>query len=348
MGAEPFRGALIGCGFFARNHMHGWREVEGAEIVAVCDLDAGKAAAMAEAFGIVHVYTDAAAMLREQKLDFVDVATTAGSHRDLVCLTLGHGVATICQKPFAETMADAEAMVAAAEQAGRPLLIHENFRWERPLLELHRRLRAGIVGEPRFAQISFRHAYDNYKNQPYLAEIERFAIMDVGLHLFDVARWLMGEATSLFCRTQQLNPIIRGEDSFVASLRHEGGSVSTVDCSFFSHLDPDPFPQTVIRLEGTRGTLELTRDYKLVVQHPGRHEIVDVDPPVPSWGARPWHCVQDSVVAIERHWVDVLRGRTSSQPSGQDNLKTLRLALAAYASAADDRVIDLTSWEVPA
>lgn len=343
---SELRGALIGCGFFARNQMHGWRDVEGARIVAVCDLDSDKAARMAADFDVAGIYTDAAAMLAEQELDFVDIATTAASHRQLACMTLEHGLPTICQKPFAETMADAKAMVDAANRAGKPLMVHENFRWERPLLELHRRLQDGLIGERRFAQISFRHAYDNYKNQPYLAEIERFAIMDVGLHLFDVARWLMGEVTSLFCRTQRLNPIVRGEDSFTASLRHENGAVSAVDCSFFSHLDPDPFPQTVIRLEGSQGTLELTRDYKLIVQHPGRHEVVDVEPATPAWGAPPWHCVQDSVIAIQRHWVEVLRRGIEPRPSGLDNLKTLTLAFAAYESAARDQAIDLSTFVV--
>jgi predicted dehydrogenase len=339
--SERFRGALVGCGFFARNHMHGWQGVDGAEIVAVCDLDAEKARRMAEDFGVPRHYTDMAAMLAAERLDFVDVATTAPSHRPLVCLALDNGIAAICQKPFAETYEDAEAMVRAAERAGRPLLVHENFRWERPFLELAKRLRAGEIGRPFFGHLSFRHGYDNYRNQPYLAEIDRFAIMDVGLHLFDLARWLLGDVASIHCRTQRYNPRVKGEDAFTASLRHENGAVCVVDCSFFTKLEPEPFPQTAARIEGENGTLELTRDYRLLVHHAGRLEVIDVDPPVPAWGARPWHCVQDSVVAIERHWIDVLAGRAEPQPSGADNLKTLRLAFAAYESAERDAAVTI-------
>ena len=72
---RSFRGALIGCGFFARNHMHGWADAEGAEIVAVCDLDPAKAEAFARDFG-AEAHTDAAAMLAAVEPDFVDVATT--------------------------------------------------------------------------------------------------------------------------------------------------------------------------------------------------------------------------------------------------------------------------------
>ena len=59
-----YRGALIGCGFFARNHMEAWHREPRAKIIAVCDLDAGRARAMASSFGVERVYTDAAEMLR--------------------------------------------------------------------------------------------------------------------------------------------------------------------------------------------------------------------------------------------------------------------------------------------
>jgi D-apiose dehydrogenase len=216
-----YRGALIGCGFFARNHMHGWEAAQGAEIVAVCDLDREKAEAFAHDFGIGRAYTDAEAMLAEIRPDFVDVATTVESHRPLVEMSLGAGALTICQKPFAARYADAVAMVEAADRTGRPLIVHENFRWQKALRLLRAALDRGAVGRPQFARIAFRHGYpDLYVNQPYLAEVEDFALMDVGLHLFDVARFLMGDVASLYCETQRLNPAVRGEDAFTALLRH--------------------------------------------------------------------------------------------------------------------------------
>ena len=87
-------------------------------------------------------------------------------------------------------------MVEAAERAGRPLIVHENFRWQRPLRLLRAEIDAGAIGTPFFARISFRHGYDVYANQPYLAEVEDFGLMDMGLHLFDVARFLMGDVAN--------------------------------------------------------------------------------------------------------------------------------------------------------
>lgn len=339
-----FRGVLIGCGFFARNHMHGWAEAEGAEIVAVCDIDRAKAEAFAAAFGVPRAHADAAEMLDAERPDFADVATTVESHRALVELCLRHGAATICQKPFAETYADGAAMVAAAARAGRPLIVHENFRWERPLMALERRLKAGEIGRPTFARLAFRHGYDVYANQPYLAETERFAIMDVGLHLFDVARFLLGDARDVHCRTQSLKPGIAGEDAFVATLGHESGAVTSVECCFFSKIAPDPFPQTLAWIEGTEGTLELTGDYRLRRHKKGAVEEEDVEPPVPAWGEKPWHAVQDSVAAFERHVVAALRGEAEPQPSGGHNLGTLAMALAAYRSADTGETVDLARF----
>ncbi len=339
-----FRGVLIGCGFFARNHMHGWIAAEGAEIVAVCDVDRGRAEEFARTFGVAGVYTDAKAMLREEKPDFVDVATTVETHRPLVELALAHGALTVCQKPFAPTWLDAVAMVEAAERAGRPLIIHENFRWERPFRILRTEIDAGAIGVPFFARLSFRHGYDVYANQPYLAEVEDFGLMDVGLHLFDLARFLMGDVAKLACMTQRLNPIVRGEDAFTTMLRHEGGAVTSVECSFFSKADPDPFPETLARVEGPEGTIEVTLGGRVRVQTAAGVREIDGDPPVPEWGGRPWHLVQDSVVAFEAHVVEVLRGRAEPQPSGRHNLGTLAMALAAYRSAARDEVVDMADF----
>ncbi len=344
MTQTPLNGALIGCGFFARNHMHAWADLAGANIVAVCDRDAAKAAAMARDFNIPRHYTDAATMLRAEKLDFVDVATTADSHRALVELVCQHGLPAICQKPFANTMADAKAMVAAAKAANVLLFVHENFRWQKPFIVMKQMLDAGDIGAPHFARFSFRHSFDIYSNQPYLAQGDRLALMDMGLHLYDLARHFLGDVAQLACTTQRLNPIVKGEDAFTALMTHENGATSICDASLFSHINPNPFPQTVAWLEGRSGTLALDTDFTLTHHHKGTRTTLNTEPDIPAWGEKPWHAVQDSVVNFQRHVIAALHGEISPQPSGADNLKTLALALASYESAALGRTIDMKLW----
>ena len=337
-------GALIGCGFFAQNHMHAWTALEGAQIVALCDLDLSKARAMADVFGIARVYDDPAKMFAEETLDFVDVATTVESHRPLVEMAVAHTKTVICQKPFAETLRDAQAMVDAADAAGANLIVHENFRWQRPFLEMKALVDQGVIGTPHLGQFSFRHGYDNYVNQPYLKEIERFAIMDVGLHLFDVARSFLGEVASLSCTTQSVNPIVRGEDMFTALMQMESGASCVCDCSFYSHYNPEPFPNTAAVIEGNKGTLVLDRWNMLTVHTPSGAQVRDVDGQVPDWGAKPWHCVQDSVQNFQRHAIEVMNARATPQPSGKDNLKTMTLALAAYDAAEGAKAVKIADW----
>lgn len=332
------RGVLIGCGFFANNHLHAWKSLEEIELVAVCDIDREKAERAAAQFSIPRAYTDASQMLDAEKPDFVDIATTVSSHLPLIELSCRAGASlVICQKPFAETQEEAETAVKAAENAGAKLIIHENFRWQFGFLELKRLLDEGSIGKPHFARIHFRTHFDVYGNQPYLAQIERFLLFDIGLHLYDLIRHFMGEVEHLSCQTQSLNPLVRGEDTFSSLLRHTNGAVSVVDSSFYSWNSPELFPQILARIEGDKGTLEIVEGFRLRLHTPLGLQEFDVEPAVPAWGEKPWHCVQDSVIRFQSHAVDVLYGRAEPQPSGADNLKTLALTLASYDSAERSR-----------
>jgi predicted dehydrogenase len=337
-----YRGALIGCGFFAQNHIQAWRDVAGADVVAVCDTDPAKAARFAEAYGAT-AFTDAQAMLAEVKPDFTDIVTTVDSHRPLVELAALHSKAVICQKPFAETLEDGQAMVDACQHAGVPLLIHENFRWQLPFRALKDKLESGVIGTPSFLRLSFRHGFDVYANQPYLREVQDLALTDVGLHLFDVVRFLLGDVSRVFCLAQHLNPAVKGEDTFIALLQHQNGAAASVDCSFYSHMSPDPFPESTVWLEGSKGTLELTTGYMLRVHADGGVTESSVEPAIPSWGDVPWHVVQDSVIAVGSHVVDILDGKCEPQPSGAHNLQTLALTLAAIESSRTGQAVSLTA-----
>ncbi len=331
---EVLRGALIGCGFFAANHLHAWRDIADASIVALCDRDAARLHAAGESFGIMARYQDAAALLDAERIDFVDIATTVASHRPLVELAASRRIPAICQKPFAATLADAQAMVEATARAGIALMVHENFRWQTPLLAVRQAIAAGRIGTPFWGRISFRSAYDVFSGQPYLAQGTRFIIEDLGIHLLDVARFLFGDAARLTARTARVNPAIRGEDVATIMLDHVSGVTSIVDCSYASRLEREPFPQTFVEVDGSAGTLRLGQDYRLTIADAAGAETTDVSPRLLPWASRPWHNIQESVLNIQRHWVTCLHEGREPDTSGRDNLQTLALVQAAYASAA--------------
>ncbi|MES0199901.1 Gfo/Idh/MocA family oxidoreductase [Mesorhizobium sp. M0011] len=335
------RGALIGCGFFAVNQMHAWRGIAGASIVAICDRDPERLKIVGDQFGIAKRYTDAAELFAGESLDFVDIATTAPSHRPLVEMAAAHRVPVICQKPFAPTLADAKAMVGACAEAGVPLMVHENFRWQSPIQAVRAVLDSGEIGTSFFGRISFRSGYDVFSGQPYLATGKRFIIEDLGIHILDIARFLLGDVSTITSRTARVNPSIAGEDVATMLLDHKSGATSVVDCSYATKLATEPFPETLIEIDGSDGTIRLAQGYRLTVTGKNGTVVTDVSPPLLPWASRPWHNIQESIVAIQQHWVDCLAKGIEPATSGADNLKTFALVEAAYTGAASRQPVQL-------
>ena len=339
MSQTVLNAGVIGCGFFAQNHLHAWGSIPGVRLAAVCDRDPGRARAAAAKFGAPGCYTDAAAMFAAEKLDFVDIATTMPTHRALVELAARHRVPTVVQKPFAPTWEDCLAMVAACKAAGVPLMVHENFRFQAPLMAVRKVVESGALGALTFGRISFRTGYDVFANQPYLAREEQLIILDLGIHVLDMARVYFGEVETVFCQTQQIRPGLVAEDMATMLLRHRSGATCIVDCSYSSKLSPDPFPQTLLELEGVRGSLKLSAGYRMHVTSDGVSSETDVSSPLLSWTSQPWHTAQESVLNTQLHWVDCLRRGVAPQTSGEDNLRTYALVVAAYRSAAERRAV---------
>jgi predicted dehydrogenase len=272
----------------------------------------------------------------------VDIVTPPSAHRILVEQAAAQGVHVICQKPLAPSLEDARAMVRACREAGVRFMVHENFRWQRPMRELKRR--AEGLGRLFFGRISFRSAHDVYRDQPYLAQDPRFILLDLGVHLLDLARFFFGEFAGLSCQTARVNPHIRGEDVATVLLRGREGAACVVELSYASRLEEELFPQTLVHLEGERGSLTLGPGYRLnAVQSPAEgfrsgREGLRVEhagcPPAPlPWSTPPFEAIQESVLRIQEHWLECLEGGHEPETSGEDNLQTLELVFACYRSA---------------
>lgn len=122
---------VIGCGFFAQNHLHAWRDLaaEGADLVAVCDISAGKAQAAGEKFG-ARWYTDPARMLDTEKPGLVDIVTGQTTHLPMVELALARRLPTVVQKPFGQDMAEVRRRRNCSCDSGTFLAVHDNFRFQ--------------------------------------------------------------------------------------------------------------------------------------------------------------------------------------------------------------------------
>lgn len=335
------RGALIGCGFFAVNQMHGWRDVIGADIIAICDTNPARLKTIGDQFNVTARYADARTMLETECPDFVDIATTVPSHRVLVELAAELNIPVICQKPFAQNIADAKAMVAACAATNTPLMVHENFRWQSAIRHVKQVITKHEIGKPFWGRVSFRSAYDVFSGQPYLAEGERFIVEDLGIHALDVARFLLGDVRSVSARTTRINPNINGEDVATMLLDHGAGVTSVVDCSYATKRETEAFPETLIEIDGDQGSLRLTQGYKLAITNATGTRHADVTPPLLSWASKPWHNIQESVVLIQQHWVDCLKAKREPDTSGRDNLQTFALVETVYESAKTGKTVSI-------
>ncbi len=330
---------LIGCGFFAQNQLQAWRDIIGVDVVALCDTNTSHLNETGARFDIDQLYTDADAFFADIEFDIVDIATTVQSHKYLVEMAARHNKHVICQKPFAEWMDDARAMVNAVEATGKTLMVHENFRWQSAVRAVIYEVRKGTIGDPFFGRVSFRSGYDVFSGQPYLREGARFIIEDLGIHILDIARALFGDVARLSATTRRINPMINGEDVATMLLEHENGVTSIVDCSYATQRTPETFPESLIEVDGVKGTMRLDAGYRLTVQADGHTEIRDLSPPMLDWASKPWHNIQESVLTIQQHYIDCLRVGQEPETSGRDNLRTLALVEAAYLSASESRIV---------
>jgi predicted dehydrogenase len=345
MTAKTIRVGVIGCGFYAQNHLHAWRDLatQGAKLAAVCDIDPAKARAAGDSFGLPW-HTDVKAMLEVEDLDAADIVTRQDTHREIAETTIAHGVATIVQKPFAPSWEDATAIVSAARKAGVWLAVHENFRYQAPLRAVRKAIESGAIGNPSWARIAFRTGFDVYATQPYFYEEERFVIADVGVHVLDVARFLLGDVSRISCETQRRNPRVRAEDTATMMLRHESGAVSLVECTYEARRTDDPFPETLLEIEGPRGSIVVSRGCRMTLTSDGKASEHDIGAPLLSWTSHPWHVSQEGAIGACRHFLDCLRRGVPAETRGDDNLKTYALVDAAYKAAAEQRAVVPEKW----
>ena len=196
-----------------------------------------------------------------------------------------YGVPVICQKPMAPDLESAARMIKACKEAGVPLYIHENWRWQLPIRALKKKMDEGVIGKPFRARVIYSNSFPVFENQPFLAELEQFILTDMGTHILDVVRFLFGEVKSLYCQTAKVHKNIKGEDVATLSLKMKSGVHVTVELSYASKVEHDRFPETFITVEGEAGSLELALDYWVKVTTQGRHHGKEGgDPLLPMGG----------------------------------------------------------------
>lgn len=321
---------LAGAGMISRHHLLAWDKRDDVRVVAIADPNATSAQARAREFGIRSVYIDTAAMLQGEKLDVLDVATPRETHVELVAAAIDHGLAVLCQKPLAPTLAEAQALAARIGPAAR-LMVHENWRFRPAYRELASWLADGRLGTLRGARMTVHGAgllpdpagrYPTLERQPFMAALDRLLVAETLIHHLDVLRWLLGPLTLERAHLAQSCPAVRGEDRATLLLVTRDGAPVLIDGDLCVHGASARAGES-LELFGTRATIVFA-DQTLV----SRGE----ETKVVAFNFDDGY--QRSFDACISHFVDALRNDTAFETSPDDNLKTLALVEAAYEHAA--------------
>jgi predicted dehydrogenase len=337
---KKLKGAVFGCGFWSQFQIGGWSELSDVEIVALYNRTLLKAQKMGEMFGIKYCYDDAEKLLRDHpEIDFVDIITDVDTHPVFVELAAKNKKNVICQKPMAPSLELATQMVNVCKENNVRYYVHENYRWQPQFRRIKQLIDYGIIGKPFRCISGFNTAFPLFETQPFLAQLEQFALTDQGSHQFDVLRFLFGEPLSLYCSSQQVNPSIKGEDVATTIIKMKSGVTCIQEISFSSLLEREVFPQTLMLIEGSNGSIRLDPDLILIITN--KEGTVTENVPLDKywWQTERLTNEPPSIVSCNRDILNDMLGKGKAETTGDDNFKTVAMVFAGYESAKRNQVI---------
>ncbi len=230
------RYALIGCGRVAPSHIKAAQSNE-IEIVALCDIDYNKAVAFAEQQNLenVSIYADYKELLEKEGVDFVSIATVSGTHGEIATYCAEQGVNFLVEKPMAMSIAEADAIITAAEKTGVVAGVCHQNRFNIAVQELKRAVDNNRFGKLSHGSIHVRWFRDEsyYKQDDWRGKwaLDGGALMNQCIHGIDLLRWIFGdEIESIYgVAKNQYHPYIEAEDIGVAVISFKNGAVATVE-----------------------------------------------------------------------------------------------------------------------
>ncbi len=191
---RTIRVALVGCGNIGvKGHVPAYAKLPNAEIVAVCDADDQLATTAGELTGAA-IYTDFDALLANEAVDAVDVCTPPWTHAEITIKAVRAGKHVLCEKPIAPSLDDADAMIAAAAEAGVKLMVGQTRRFDHRYRTIKEQIDAGHVGKPVYVRRAERQFLPFPADTWYWdTSVGGGVILDIGVHTSDLMRWLFDD-----------------------------------------------------------------------------------------------------------------------------------------------------------
>ena len=333
MAADTLSVACLGAGYFSGYQHEAWQRIEEVTLIACCDTQLSRAQDVG-----VAAFADLDTMLAAVSPDILDIITPAASHAQAIRSALAAGVATIiCQKPFCESLSEAEGVVTAAADAGATLVVHENFRFQPWFRVVAAAIQAGEIGQVQQATFRLRTGDGQGPNayldrQPYFQTMQRLLVHETGVHYIDTFQYLFGAIKSVYADLRRLNPVIAGEDAGFILFEMDNEVRALFDGNrHLDHASENPrltFGEGLF--EGTQGTLTIHGDgqvRKRVHGHVDDYVIL----PAQQWRGFAGDCVH----AFQQHVVSHLLTGSRLETAAHDYLTTRRLEELIYRSSVE-------------
>jgi predicted dehydrogenase len=257
---------LVGYKFMGRAHSNAYRQVAAffpdvalkPELTAVCGRDEAAVKAFAEQFGWRSTETDWRKLIARGDVGLVDVSTPGDTHAPIAIAAAEQGKHIFCEKPLANTLDEARQMLAAVQKAGVVGMVNFNYR-RVPAVQLAKQLiESGRIGKIYHWRAVYLQDWIMDPNFPLVWRLDKNAagsgtLGDLGAHIVDLARMLVGEITTVTGLTETFikqRPVQAASDSSLgATAGKEMGEVTVDDAALF-----------LTRFEnGAVGTFEVTR-----------------------------------------------------------------------------------------
>ena len=338
---KPFRIALAGCGRISKNHFDAIHQIDGLDLVAVCDTDRERAKRAGTEWNVPY-FTSYEKLLKESKADVVTIATPSGLHAEQGVEAAQAGKHVVMEKPMAISLTGADALVHACDKAGVQLFVVKQNRLNPPVQLLKRAVDRDRFGRIYMASCTVHWArpQEYYDQAPWRGtwEFDGGAFMNQASHYVDLIQWVMGPVESVMAKTATLARRIETEDSGIAILKFRSGALGSIQVTMLAYPRNLEGSLTVL---GEKGSAKIGGTAVNKIEHWEFAEPDEDDKLVEAANTNPPNVYGLGHQGYYRNVLSVLRGEAKADTDGRAGRKSLELILGIYESAKTGREVPL-------
>ncbi|WML28226.1 Gfo/Idh/MocA family oxidoreductase [Neobacillus sp. OS1-33] len=344
---KKLRVGVIGCGSIAQHrHLPEYQANKNVELVAVCDSNEERANQIAEKYE-VEAYTNYEDLLSSGTVDAVSVCTPNYLHAPISIAALNAGLHVLCEKPMSTSKQEAEAMIAAAKESGKKLMIAHNQRFVASHQRARQLIASGEIGKIYSFRTAFGHGGPegwsvDGKESWFFEKDKAFvgAMGDLGVHKTDLLRYVLGEEITEVGSFVETSAKVFADvdDNAVCVLKTESGIIGTLAASWAYVSKEDN--STIIYGEKAILRLEDDPNNSLVVQYVNGDVVNYQLGKIQSndaGGQRTTHVIN--------HFVDAVIHNQEPPVPGEEGLKSLAVILAALQSNETKQIVKVSELD---